>query len=224
MAKGKGKAGSSRHRDGTRKIVQVQNQSLKSKPSKPPPSALMAASVGKTGIREETGGASGGGGSTKKSKKARPSDAGQAPGLGLAANKAGAAQQSVSSGEELFKMTCTCVHLVNHPGRDGLLRKLMDIRNEVGQLPSLNRAVLDPETTWPLSSTRHKYLNKAKEFLNRGLAPQCSLWYNIPGGDIKDLLPKRRYRGIFNNSPARTLFLHTKSFNILELSPQNFLM
>lgn len=165
MAKGKGKACGSGPRGGTRKIAQVRNNSPKFKPSKPPPSASMASSVGKAGIREETGGASGGGGSTKKSKKARPSDTGHAPSAGLAANKAGAAQQPVSSGEDLFKMTSTCVHLVNHPGRDGLLRKLVDIRNEVGELPSLSRAV--PVT----KSTSHNYLNKAKRFLHQGLAP-----------------------------------------------------
>lgn len=148
MAKGQGKARGSGPRGGTRKIAQVPTHSPKSKPSKPSPLASVAAAVGKTGIREETGGASGGGGgSTKKSKKARPSDAGHPPGSGSAANKVGAAQQPVSSSEDLFKLTYTCTHLANHPGRDGLLRKLVDIRNEVGQVSSLIRAVLAPVTT-----------------------------------------------------------------------------
>ena len=69
-------------------------------------------------------GTSGKDGSSKKGAAAVEAAAASGTGAGAA----GAPQQQRP---ELFKMTCTCPHLSNHPKRAELLRKLVDVRVEV---------------------------------------------------------------------------------------------
>ncbi|CAM9372425.1 unnamed protein product, partial [Scytosiphon promiscuus] len=111
-------------------------------PSKPKMSSPKGGSGVSSG-RAAGGGAAGGGGSTKKStsssKKAEASASASSRSVGgsgaaaaaaaAAATAAAAAAGSSESGEP-SKMTCTCPHLVDHPLRPDLLRKLVDVRRE----------------------------------------------------------------------------------------------
>lgn len=145
MVKGKSKAsGASPKGSSVRKVVPARVRASKAKN----PKATGTAAAEKGGGGGGVGGGAGGGSSKKPPKKARPSEAAArasaaaaaSASSGAAANTETATDEPASANGGLFKMTCTCPHLVDHPGRVDLLRKLVDVRTEVSD--KVERALL----------------------------------------------------------------------------------
>lgn len=117
---------------------------VKVAPSKP----RLSSPKSTTGKAGEAATMAGGGSSKKSSKKAAAaaaSNGGGSVGKDTAAGESGARQPTpaaaaaeaaalgagASANGEPVKPTCTCPHLVGHPDRADLLRKLVDVRIEV---------------------------------------------------------------------------------------------
>lgn len=137
MGKGKGKARAS-PKGGTRKIAPLHASAAKVKLSKLSASTsivsmpvIAAASPAVPAV---------GGGSSKKSASSRKprlsdkndtSSASTSTGGAQGHRATGVAKELPSLSTELFKLTCTCPHLAQHPDRQQLLRRLIDMRTEV---------------------------------------------------------------------------------------------
>ena len=136
MVKGKGKASGASPKGGVRKIAPARVRTPKLKNTKTISIEAAERAAAAAAAAAAVAAAAAAAPSKKLSKKARPSEAARASAAGsAAASSAGAIgspeEARPSSSGELFRMTCTCPHLVDHPERAELLRKLVGVRTEV---------------------------------------------------------------------------------------------
>lgn len=64
----------------------------------------------------------------------RPNSVGKHTSTGASVGRASQALAAAGTNGDPTKMTCTCPHLMNHPDRADLLRKLVDVRIEVKRM------------------------------------------------------------------------------------------
>lgn len=140
MVKGKGKASGASPKGGVRKIAQARVRTPKLKNTKTISIEAAERAAAAAAATAAVAAAAAAGPSKKLSKKARPSEAARASAASSAAASSsagaiGSPEEALpSSSGELFRMTCTCPHLVDHPERAELLRKLVGVRTEVRTL------------------------------------------------------------------------------------------